>query len=62
MRVLCEWASGKFTDLSAPACQSAMHFENISSRIATKLVENRFRDSDSWQKLQLIVGQDVVKF
>jgi hypothetical protein len=62
MTALCEWASGEFTDLSAPACQSAMHFDNISSRITTKLVENRFRSSESWQKLQVIVGQDVVNF
>ena len=51
MRALCEWASGDFTDLSAPSCESAVHFQTVRSRLLTKLVENEFCETKSFQGL-----------
>ena len=59
IRALCEWKTGNFTDLSSPNCQSVMHFDNVRSRILTKLVENELSKTDSWKLLQIIVSQDV---
>ena len=60
MRAIYEWSSGYFTDLSAPSCESAMHFETMHSRLLKKLAENKFRESESWQALGAVVGQNML--
>ncbi|KAI9444417.1 hypothetical protein BJY52DRAFT_1194328 [Lactarius psammicola] len=59
MRALCEWATGDFVDLSHPGCESAMHFETLRSRLLTKLVENKFHESEPWMDLRVKVGMEV---
>jgi hypothetical protein len=62
MRALCEWATGDFIDLSDPSCESAMHFETVRSRLLTKLMENKFRENESWQGLRVVIGNDLFMF
>jgi len=57
MRALCEWASGDFIDLSTPSCEAAMHLQTIRSRLLTKLVDNKFRETKSCQTLWEVVNQ-----
>lgn len=62
MRAVYEWASGYFTDLSAPSCESAMHFESVHSRLLKKLAENKFCETESWKALGVVVSQEMPMF
>jgi hypothetical protein len=57
MKALYEWSTGGFIDLSRPNSEFIVHLENIGSRIVTKLVQNKLRDSELWKQLEVNVGQ-----